>query len=186
LKRSALFLYLMPMIEFSTAIKKFGSQGEKTGWTYIDVPANIAQLLVPDNKKSFRVKGFLDEHEISGVALVPMGGGDFIMALNASLRKQIRKDQGAILKVRLQVDHKEIKPPAELIECLQDEPKALANFNKLPRSHQNYYTKWIESAKTDATKARRIAVSVTVLATGQTFGEAMKSIRDDREKLLKP
>jgi hypothetical protein len=161
------------VIEFSTTIKKFASQGEKTGWTYIDVPAKIAQALVPNNKKSFRVKGFLDEHEISGIALVPMGGGDFIMALNAALRKQIRKIHGATLRVRLQVDHKEIIPSAELIECLRDEPKALENFNKLPKSHQNYYTRWIESAKTEATKAKRIAVSVTVLATGLTFGDAM-------------
>ncbi|HEX8333952.1 MAG TPA: YdeI/OmpD-associated family protein [Segetibacter sp.] len=174
------------MIEFSAIIKKFASQGEKTGWTYIDVPAKFAQQLMPDNKRSFRVKGFLDEHEISGIALVPMGGGDFIMALNATLRKQIKKNKGAILKVKLEVDHKEIKPPAELIECLKDEPKAFENYNKLPKSHQHYYTRWIESAKTDATKARRIAVSVTVLARGLSFGEAMRSIKGDREALFKP
>jgi hypothetical protein len=173
------------MIEFSSTIKKFAAQGEKTGWTYIDVPAKLAQQLMPDNKRSFRVKGFLDEHDISGIALVPMGGGDFIMALNATLRKQLKKNKGATLKVKLEVDHKEIKPPAELIECLKDEPRAFENYNKLPKSHQNYYTKWIESAKTDATKARRIAVSVTVLATGQSFGEAMRSIKNDKEVLLK-
>jgi hypothetical protein len=174
------------MIEFSTIIKKFAAQGEKTGWTYIDVPAEFAQQLIPGNKKSFRVKGFLDEHEISGIALVPMGGGDFIMALNSLLRKRIKKNKGDTIKVRLTVDHKEIKPPADLIECLKDELKALENFNKLPKSHQNYYTKWIESAKTDTTKAKRIAVSVTVLATGLSFGEAMRSIKADREVLLKP
>ena len=174
------------MIDFSTIIKKFDKQGEKTGWTYIEVPAKIAGLLVPGNKRSFRVKGFLDDQKIGGVALVPMGGGDFIMALNAAIRKQIKKSTGAKLKVRLEVDHQEIKPPAELIECLRDEPKALDNFEKLPKSHRNYYTKWIESAKTDATKARRIAVSVTVLATGKSFAEAIRSLKADRAELLKP
>jgi hypothetical protein len=174
------------MIEFSAEIKKFESQGEKTGWTYIDVPAKVAQQLMPGNKKSFRVKGFLDEHEVSGIALVPMGGGDYIMALNAILRRQIKKNKGATLKVKLAVDKTELKPPAELIECLKDEPKALENFNKLPKSHQNYYGKWIDSAKTEATKAKRIAVSVTVLATGLSFSEAMRSMKSDRQELLKP
>ena len=31
--------------------------GEKTGWSYIEIPAAIAQQLKPNYKKSFRVKG---------------------------------------------------------------------------------------------------------------------------------
>ena len=44
------------MIKFTATIKQFAEQGEKTGWTYIDVPENIALQLKPNNKKSFRVK----------------------------------------------------------------------------------------------------------------------------------
>ena len=71
------------MITFNATIKKFGHQGEKTGWTYIEIPEAIAQQLMPDNKKSFRVKGKLDEYTFEGRSLVPTGGGDFILALNA-------------------------------------------------------------------------------------------------------
>ncbi len=46
------------MLKFTTTIKKFDKQGEKTGWTYIEIPAAIAQQLNPENRKSFRVKGF--------------------------------------------------------------------------------------------------------------------------------
>ena len=73
------------MVKFTVTILKFGEQGEKTGWTYITIPAEIALQLMPDNKKSFRVKGKLDEYLIKGVALLPMGEGSFIMALNAAL-----------------------------------------------------------------------------------------------------
>ena len=79
------------MICYQTIIKKFGAQGEKTGWTYIEVPAKIAQQIYPNTKKSFRVKGKLDALEISGMALIPMGEGDFILALKADVRKKIRK-----------------------------------------------------------------------------------------------
>ncbi len=47
------------MIQFKTDIKKFGDQGEKTGWSYIEVPQKEADKLKPGYKKSYRVKGFL-------------------------------------------------------------------------------------------------------------------------------
>lgn len=69
------------MVEFTATIKKFDKQGDKTGWTYFEIPAAIALKLNPENKKAFRVKGFLDEYSFSGISLLPFGGGDFIMAL---------------------------------------------------------------------------------------------------------
>ena len=35
------------MVRFSTVIKQFSDQGEKTGWTYIEVPHEIAEKLKP-------------------------------------------------------------------------------------------------------------------------------------------
>ena len=66
------------MIKFISTIQKFEKQGEKTGWTYIEIPEAIATQLLPNNKKSFRVKGKLDDYEINGIALLPMGSGNFI------------------------------------------------------------------------------------------------------------
>lgn len=165
------------MIQFTTIIKKFEKQGEKTGWTYIDIPAAAAQKLNPDNRKGFRVKGRLDEYRISMVALLPMGGGDFIMPLNAQMRKGIKKQKGAKLSVRLEVDTGEIKPPSELIECLQDEPEALDYFNSLTKGHQNYFTNWINGAKTDPTKAKRIAAAINALQKHWDFGQMLRAMK---------
>ncbi len=129
------------MTQFTTTILQFGAQGEKTGWTYIQVPADIAQKLNPGNKKSFRVKGKLDNYAIQKLALLPMGGGVFIMPLNAAIRKNIRKGKGAMLSVQLQIDTSELTICPELIECLQDEPAARDRFQKMPLSHQHYYRK---------------------------------------------
>jgi hypothetical protein len=120
------------MVQFTTTILKFGEQGEKTGWTYIVIPAALAQQLLPGNKKSFRVKGKLDEHPISGMALIPMGEGDFIMALKADLRKAIGKQKGAQLLVKLAIDAKPYEVNGLLMECLQDEPVAKQYFQSLP------------------------------------------------------
>jgi hypothetical protein len=169
---------MLNMVCFNTIIKKFAEKGEKTGWTYIDIPAAIAQKLLPGNKKAFRVKGTLDDYIFEGISLIPMGGGDFIMAVNATIRKKIRKRKGDSLKVELEVDTKPVMPPTELIECLKDEPKALSHFYCLPKSHQNYFTRWIESAKTIETKSKRITLSVNALATGKSFSEMFRKIKE--------
>ena len=52
------------MISWTATIKKFDKQGEKTGWTYIEVPAELANKLQPGNKKGFRVKGRLDNYHL--------------------------------------------------------------------------------------------------------------------------
>jgi len=163
------------MIRYSTAILKFDKQGEKTGWTYIEVPENIARQLKPNCKKSFRVKGKLDNYKIEQVALIPMGNGGFIIPINEGMRKGTGKRKGAILEVQLQEDKKEYQLNAEFMECLQDEPSALAFFKSKPASHQRYYSKWIESAKTEVTKTKRIAMAVSSLAKQMDYGEMLRS-----------
>jgi hypothetical protein len=169
------------MVQFTAIIKKFDRQGEKTGWTYIEIPAVVAEKLNPNNKKGFRVKGRLDDYEFSMVALLPMGAGDFIMALNAAMRKALKKEKGAMLQVKMEVDTNDIKPPVELMECLQDEPDALEYFKSLTKGHQNYFTNWINSAKTDSTKAKRIAATLTALNRKWNFGQMMRAIKKVNE-----
>ncbi len=162
------------MISFKTTLKKFAEQGEKTGWTFIDVPAEIAQQIKPDTKKSYRVKGKLDAVEVSGLALVPMGGGDFIIALNATLRKALKKQKGDSLIAQLEEDKKGYVLNEEFIACLEDEPKAFVFFKTLPQSHQTYFSKWIDSAKTMETKSTRIALSINALVRGMHYGEMIR------------
>ncbi|MDR3716639.1 MAG: YdeI/OmpD-associated family protein [Puia sp.] len=168
------------MIRFTATILQFAEQGEKTGWSYIKVSAALAGELKPGNKKSFRVKGSLDDYAFTGIALLPMGDGDFIMALNAKVRKAVGKGKGARLRVVLEVDKKLPEIPREFLECLADEPKALDFFNSLPLSHRNYWGNWIRSAKTEPTRAKRIARSVTALARGWDYGQMIRSLKNER------
>ncbi len=171
------------MLSFTTTILKFSKQGEKTGWTYIVVPDRIAKKLNPGVKKSYRVKGKLDDLTIEKTALIPMGKGDFILPVNASMRKATGKRFGATLKVQLELDHSPILPPAELLECLQDEPEALKHFNTLPQGHRNYFTKWIESAKTEPTKTKRIALVIKTMVRKMDFSAMLREERDERKML---
>ncbi len=168
------------MIEFKTIILKFDKQGEKTGWTYIVVPSDLAQKLKPGNKKSFRVKGKLDSHPVKQVALIPMGEGDFIIPINATMRKAIGKRKGAELNVQLALDDSDFQFSKEMMECLEDEPKALENFKKLSGSEQRYFSKWIDSAKTPETKAKRILNTLNAMNLGFHYGQMIRSLKKDQ------
>ena len=165
------------MILLNTSLKKFADQGEKTGWTYIEIPADIAQKLKPGNKKSFRVKGSLDKHKITGVSLLPMGGGAFILAVNAAMRKGIGKRHGAMVKVQLEEDKKPFKFNKDFIACLEDEPEAMSFFKILAGSHQRYISKWIDDAKTEPTRTKRIAQAVTALSKKMGFPEMVRDLK---------
>jgi hypothetical protein len=168
------------MAKFQTDIQKFGKKGEKTGWTYIVVGAKFARQLNPGSKVSFRVKGRLDSWSFEGLALLPMGEGDFILPLNAAIRKAIRKKQGDSLIVEMNLDSRAPVLSADLLKCLKQEPASLAFFKSLPRSHQNYFSKWIEGAKTIHTKTKRIVMAVTALALKQGYGEMIRAERGER------
>src|SRR4051812_2601211 len=134
------------MIGFKAILQKFGAQGEKTGWTYFTIPKKIADKLYPGMRKSFRVKGTIDGHSIKQVALLPMGEGDFIMPVNATMRKAIKKQKGATIEVKLETDSAPLKISPMLMACLKEEPAAMKAFQAMPGSHRQYYSKWIESA----------------------------------------
>lgn len=165
------------MVRFTTTIKKFEKKGEKTGWTYIEIPRVQANRLQPGKKVGYRVKGSLDAHPVNRVALLPMGDGAFIIPLNAKMRKAIGKGQGEKLSVCLEVDSRQLPASADFMNCLRDDMKATAHFKTLSGSHQRYFSKWIEEAKTIETKTKRIAMAVTALAGGMGFPEMIRANR---------
>jgi hypothetical protein len=168
------------MIKFKTTIQKFGKKGEKTGWSYIVFTSAAARKLKA-SKVSFRIKGRLDGHFVEGLALLPMGEGDFILPLNAAIRKTIGKKSGDRVTIEMELDSRTLLLSADLMKCLKAEPEALAFFKSLPKSHQNYFSKWIESAKTAQTKARRIVQTVIATANKQGYGEMLRSYRNTKD-----
>lgn len=168
------------MIRFTATIRKFDEQGEKTGWTYIEVPQDLADQLKPNTKTSYRVKGKLDKHSIAGVAMLPMGAGTFIIPLNATMRKAIGKKKGAMLDVQLAVDNMPLQPPPGFMECLADEPRAKAFYESMKLSHRNYFIKWMGGVKSEAAQAKRIAQVITALSREQNFVEMIRSAKAAR------
>lgn len=162
------------MVSFTAVIEKFKEKGEKTGWSYIEITEEQAHQLKPGHRKSFRVKGFLDNYALKQTAILPMGNGSFILPVNHEMRKVLGKRQGAQVAVQIEEDKTAIALNNELLDCLRDEPAALKYFKSLPPSHQKYYSKWVDEAKTEATKAKRILLTVKACARQMNYAEMIR------------
>ena len=165
------------MISFNASLLRFDKKGEKTSWTFIEISPSQAKKLKPGTKVSFRVRGKIDSLAIKQVALMPMGEGAFILPVNGKMRKAIGKKNGDKVKVEIEADESKIVLSHDMMACLKDEPAALAAFKKLPGSHQKYFSRWIESAKTSATKTKRIVMTVEALAKKMDFGAMLRAER---------
>ena len=61
----------------------------------------------------------------------------------------------------------ELAVPGDLLEALQMVPEAMTHFQKFPYSHRKEYISWINEAKTDVTRQKRIATTVELTAEGK-------------------
>jgi len=168
------------MIRFTASILKFDQQGEKTGWTYIPVPAHLAQELIPGIKKSFRVKGLLDEYPFKLASLTPMGKGDYILSLNATMRKGIGKRAGATVSVQMEVDKQEIELPEDFKAWLKEDEAASTYFYSLPKSHQHYWINWVNAVKSEQTRQSRLTRAIVALSKGLDFGGMLRAEKAQR------
>jgi len=168
------------VFSFKSIIQKFASKGEKTGWTYVDIPQDIILKLKLKNKKEFRIKGVMDDVAFDRLAVYPIGEGNFIIAINAELRKKLEKKEGAMVSVKFELDTSEALKSQELLDCLKDDKIALKQFNSLLLSHQNYFHRYIYTAKGADTKAGRIVNTINAMRQKMNFGEMIRSLKKEK------
>ena len=153
-----------PIVNKKVKLEKFEGKG---GWTFARIPE-----VEPDKKSWFnwvRVKGFIDDFEISAYHLMPMGNGQLFLPVKAAIRKKIKKEVGDFITVRLYLDHDPVNIPAELLECLRDDPDAHQHFFKLTESEKKQAIDWIYSAKKDETRITRMAEVLNLMSLGRPF-----------------
>ncbi|RZK52190.1 MAG: hypothetical protein EOO91_19780 [Pedobacter sp.] len=99
-----------------------------------------------------------------------------MLPLNKPLRKALRKEEGAIITLNLEfdVDFK-IEMPDDLEICLADEESLLEQFLSMPKSHQNYFINWLNTAKTEPTRTKRLVMIVNAMYHKQDFGAMIRT-----------
>jgi hypothetical protein len=162
------------MIKFTATIDIDSRDREKLGWSFIIINKTLSDKLNPGVRKGFRVKGKLDSFPLRQTSLLPVRGGLFMLPFNAKMRKGTGKKAGDKVVVQLEVDKAKFQLSGDLLACLQDEPVAYEFFKTLAPSHQRYFSKWIDEAKTSATKEKRIAMSLSALSRKMHYGQMVR------------
>lgn len=168
------------MPAFKANIRKYGSKAEKTGWTFIDIPIDIIEKLKLKSRREFRIKGVMDDVKFERLVSYPVKDGGFIIALNAELRKKLGKKEGATVMVKFELDKSAVLKSEELLDCLAEDPVAKKQFESLPLSHQNYFHRYIYTAKGADTKAGRILNVISAMYKKQNFGEMIRGNKSEK------
>lgn len=92
-------------------------------------------------------------------------GGQFLISFNADTRAKTGRGAGDEVEVTLELDEerRSVELPSALAEALSDNPSAVAAWQKLSASKQKAIALSIDSAKTETTRAKRVAAAVESL-----------------------
>ncbi len=148
----------IPLVDQSYLLQKMPGKG---GWTFAAIPE-----ITQDKHAWFgwvKVKGTIDGYEISNYHLMPLGNGTLFLPVKAQIRKAIGKNEGDTVHIIL---YSQDLPPvseSDFYTCLNDEPMARENFNKLAQGEQKKIVDWIFSVKNDDLRVERIGQSIEKL-----------------------
>src|SRR5438045_4151947 len=97
-------------------------------------------------------------------------GGEFLLGLNRSVRQDAGVEAGDTVAVTLELDTapREVAVPEALAAALDDDPEARAAFGRLAYTHRKEYARWIDEAKREETRQRRVTQALEMLRQGKT------------------
>jgi hypothetical protein len=139
-------------------------QGDKIA-TGIRVPDEVIAALGPSKRPPVQVtvNGYTYRTTLAVMK------GTFMFGVSADVRKSAGVAGGDEVDVEIELDTgpREVSVPADLGAALDADPDASRLFDSLSYSHKSAYVLWIESAKKDETRARRIREALRMLNEGR-------------------
>jgi hypothetical protein len=98
-------------------------------------------------------------------------GGEFLLGLNRAVRQDAGVEAGDTVEVKLELDSapREVEVPTPLADALAGDSEARAAFDRLSYTHRKEFARWIDEAKRDETRRRRLAKAVEMLRQGKTL-----------------
>ncbi|SHE79244.1 YdeI/OmpD-associated family protein [Dysgonomonas macrotermitis] len=157
-----------PLVDKDYQLQKPDYKGSVT---YVEIPE------IPMAKAPFgmlKVKGKIDDYEFSNVHLMPLGNGNLVLPVKSAIKKKIQKEAPDTVHVTIYEDKTPLIIPEELILCMKYEDGVLEKFENYSDGQKKAFVDWINSAKTEQTKADRIAKSIIMLQKGEKFYDKLK------------
>lgn len=134
-----------------------------------------AYILFPyDVQKEFgskgrvKVKAVFENVEYRG-SLVKMGMDCHWIGVSKAIREKIGKSPGDKINVIIQKDEEErtVIIPDDFLKLLKKDSSILLIFEKLSFTHKKEYVNWINDAKKEETRIRRLDKAIEMLRNGK-------------------
>jgi hypothetical protein len=95
--------------------------------------------------------------------------GEFVLGLSRAVRQEAGVEAGDTVEVELELDAapREVEVPAALAAALEGDPSARAAFEALAYTHRKEYAVWVQEAKREDTRQRRVAQALEMLRAGK-------------------
>ncbi len=150
----------------------------KGGWTYALLPA-----VIKGGKKNFgwaKLNATIDDYKMNNASLMPIKGGRLFLAVKAEIRKEIKKEAGDTVRIKLYgKDTPETVTQDDFREALADEPKAAQNFESFLKKDQKAYLKWIFAGDNNEEIIDRMAEAINDIADGRRCKVTDKKVKKE-------
>ncbi len=147
-------------LEFQSILER----PEGTGtWTFAPIPIDL--------KVRFSVGGLIKVHgTIDGMpyrsTALPRGDGTHYLVVKSEIRERIHAEAGQVVTIVLERDLGErvVAVPSDFRQALDAKSLVGPAFDALASSHRKEFVEWIDAAKTEATRAKRIQSALSMIA----------------------
>ncbi len=135
----------------------------------IKLPAEVQSQIDFVTGVKQRFEGTVNGEEFAG-ALLPTGTGDYYMMVNGALRKKLKLKLGDSLSVSITiVDPNKVDVPEDVTRALSTDEEPLFKWDVLTPGTKRGILHQINSARSEALRADRIASLVERLRESQPF-----------------
>ncbi len=135
---------------------------ENGSGTLLDVPQDVSKEL----RDMPTVEGTINGHPFRAALERNPSGGRWLK-VNKAMRRGADADDGDTVELAILGPEPDPKGPADLRTAFGSSPEAKAVWKELTTMGRQDWVRWIESAKTPETRARRIKRTVEQLAEGK-------------------
>ena len=135
------------------------------GGAYVEVPFDVEKAF---GAKKPKVRAMIEGVPYRGI-LTRMGTECHLLVILKGIREQIGKSFGDEVKITVELDTEPrvLEVPKDLLKELKKDKDAQAFFDQLAHTHRREYVLWIEEAKKEETRSRRILKAIEMLKKKQ-------------------
>ncbi len=135
----------------------------KTG-TYVVVPLDVPAVF---GRARPPVRGTINGSPLRST--IAKYGDDYFLVINRKVREAAGVAAGETVDIELELDTKPriVRVPKDLARALDEETRAA--FDRMSYTHRREYVEWIDEAKREETRRRRIAKAVELIGEGKPY-----------------